>query len=282
MKKSINAGSFPDSYTQEQVIAAAKRAGFDAIEFNFEIKSRGRCASFFLDTEDKFIEYIAKKTHEAGLEVVSVSSSLPILWSLKTQQAEELRVRALKKLLKIARIFGADTVLLVPGGMPEGMLLSEARKNSIEALKSVIPIIKESGITVGLENVGNFFFMSPYDVVSFLKELDSDVFASYLDLGNMLAFSKSEYWADVLAPYVKRVHIKDLKRFSYSKYGGEYCQLLEGDWDYKLTMQVLKRHGFDGYLTAELLKYDESLTDEEYIQRIADAEGVIIDYYNSI
>jgi hexulose-6-phosphate isomerase len=95
----------------------------------------------------------------------------------------------------------------------------------------MIPVIKESGVTVGLENVWNGFFLSPYDMVSFLKELDSDAFALYFDLGNMVAFSNSEYWCDIVAPYITKIHIKDFKRNGGINRGGSFVQLLEGDLD---------------------------------------------------
>ena len=164
--------------------------------------------------------------------------------------------------------------------MKNGMLLSEARANSIASLKEMIPIIKESGITVGLENVWNGFFLSPYDMVSFLKELDSDVFKLYFDLGNMVAFSNSEYWCDIVAPYITKIHIKDYKRNVGINSGGKFCQLLDGDLNFKEAMKALKKHGFDGYMTAEVTKSDPEMSYADYFKSIADAEEIIAKYYD--
>lgn len=281
MKKSINAWTFPNEYTFEDVLTAAKTAGFDAVEFNLDAVDSPSKHAFSLESDEALIKSVADKAKELGIKVVSISSSLHSgIWSMTAPETAVYREKVLKKQLRLAQIFGADAILLVPGGMPEGMLLSEARANSISSLKEMIPVIKESGVTVGLENVWNGFFLSPYDMVSFLKELESDAFALYFDLGNMVAFSNSEYWCDVVAPYITKIHIKDFKRNGGINRGGKFCQLLEGDLDFKAAMGILKKYGFDGYMTAEVTKSDPEMSYPDYFKSISAAEDIIAGYYN--
>jgi len=281
VKKSINAWTFPPEYTFTEVLKTAKAAGFDAVEFNLDAVGSGSKHAFSLESSDALIKEVADKAAELGIRLVSVSSSLHAgIWSLTDPETESYRERVLKKQLRIAQILGADAILLVPGGMKNGMLLDEAWKNSVASLKKMIPVIEETGITVGLENVWNGFFLSPYDMVRFLKELDSEVFALYFDLGNMVAFSNSEYWCDIVAPYVTKIHIKDFKRNGGINRGGNFCQLLDGDLNFKAAMAVLKKHGFDGYMTAEVTKSDPEMSYPDYFKSIADAEDIIARYYD--
>ena len=281
MKKSINAWTFPKSYTFDECLEAAKKAGFDAVEFNLDAVGVDSNHAFTLETDEGQIKAVAEKAEALGIKLVSVSSSLHNgIWSKTDPETVDYREKVLKKQLRIAQLLGADAILLVPGGMKDGMLLSEARANSVASLKKMIPAIKESGITVGLENVWNGFFLSPYDMVSFLSDLDSDAFALYFDLGNMVAFSNSEYWCDIVAPYITKIHIKDYKRNGGINSGGSFCQLLEGDLDFKAAMKMLKKHGFDGYMTAEVGKSDPDMSDSDYFASIAAAEDVIAGYYN--
>jgi hexulose-6-phosphate isomerase len=281
MKKSINAWTFPPEYTFTEVLEAAKTAGFDAVEFNLDAIGVSSKHAFTLESDESLIAEVSEKARELGIKLVSVSSSLHNgIWSKTDEKTAQYREAVLKKQLSIAKILGADAILLVPGGMSDGMLLDEARKNSLISLKKMIPMIKESGVTVGLENVWNGFFLSPYDMVSFLKELDSDAFALYFDLGNMVAFSNSEYWCDIVAPYITKIHIKDYKRNGGINSGGKFCQLLEGDLDFKTAMAVLKKHGFDGYMTAEVGKSDPEMSYRDYFKSISDAEDIISKYYD--
>ena len=282
MKKSINAWTFPPEYTFTDVLTAAKTAGFDAVEFNLDAVGNNSKHAFSLESSDDIVKEVSDKAVELGIKVVSISSSLHTgIWSLTDPKTANYREQVLKKQLRIAQILGADAILLVPGGMKNGMLLDEAWKNSVTALKKMIPVIEASGIIVGLENVWNGFFLSPYDMVRFLKELDSNVFALYFDLGNMVAFSNSEYWCDVVAPYITKIHIKDYKRNGGINSGGKFCQLLEGDLDFKTAMAVLKKHGFDGYMTAEVSKSDNEMSYSDYFKSISDAEDIIAKYYEN-
>lgn len=278
MKKSINAWSFPKEYTFAQCIDAAIAAGFDGIEFNLDRSNEGH--SFTVDTKDSEILEVGRLCEAKGLKIVSISSSLHSgNWSRNDSNSVEYITNVLDRQLNIAKLLGADTILLVPGGMPEGIMLAEARENSLRNLKNALPIIEKYGVTVGLENVWNGFFLSPYDMLSFLDDLNSPMFSLYFDLGNMVAFSDSVFWCDIVGGRCAKVHIKDFKRNGGINSGGVFCNLLEGDLDFKGAMAAMKRRGFDGYLTAEVFK-PENQTYEEFFAAVSSAEDVIIGYYN--
>ena len=278
MKKSINAWSFPAEYTFEECLAAAKKAGFDAIEFNLDGDNKGH--SFTTATTDEEILAVKALCEKYGVLPISISSSLHHgIWSKTGDDEVAYAMTVLKAQLNVAKLMGADTTLVVPGGMTEGITLKQARANSIKNLKAAEDMIRASGVTVGLENVWNGFFLSPYDMLSFLDDLGSDVFALYFDLGNMVAFSTSEYWCEIVGSRAAKIHIKDFKRNGRINSGGTFCDLLTGDLDFKAAMKAMKEQGFDGYLTAEVGKV-EGVTWEEFFSSFSAAEDTIIGYYN--
>ena len=280
MKTSINAWTFPDAYTFEDCFKAAKKAGFDAIEFN--VDAVGRSAhSFSLESTDADVAAVNALAKNYGIIICSISTSLTAgLWAKSDAESIKKIHGIVEMQLKIAKALGADTILTVPGGMSNGMLLSEARANTIRNLKDFLPIIEKYGVKVGLENVWNAFFLSPYDMVSFIDELGSDMFGAYFDLGNMVAFSDTVHWADVVGGMTFKIHVKDYKRTSGVNRGGKFVQLLEGDVDWRRSMAILKARGFDGYLTAEVFKDDPNMSDEDYLASIVEAEKVIQKYYD--
>ena len=281
MKKSINAWTFPNEYSFRDCLSAARDAGFDGIEFN--VDAEGKSAhSFTLSTTDGEILAVRALCEEYGIVPVSVSSSLHAgLWARLEPECVERATAIITAQLNVAKLMGADTILLVPGGMRDGMRLDESRRNSIKNLKAVEPIIRASGVKVGLENVWNGFFLSPYDMVSFLAELDSDLFGFYYDLGNMVAFSDNNFWTEIVAPNTLKIHVKDYKRAGGINRGGRFCQLLEGDVDFDTSMKLLREAGFDGYLTAEVFRDDENMAWPDYFASIAAAEDKIIEFYNN-
>ncbi|MBR2460792.1 MAG: sugar phosphate isomerase/epimerase [Clostridia bacterium] len=278
MKKSINAWSFPAEYSFEECLAAAKKAGFDAVEFNVDRENKGH--SFTADTTDGEILEVKALCEKYGIKPISISSSLHHgIWSKTGEEDVEYARGVLRVQLNVARLMGADTILVVPGGMREGITLKQARENSLKNLRAVEPMIRESGVTVGLENVWNGFFLSPYDMLSFLDDLESDVFALYFDLGNMVAFSTSEYWAEIVGSKAAKIHIKDFKRNGGINSGGAFCDLLKGDLDFKAAMAAMKKQGFDGYLTAEVGK-GKDVSWNDFFKSVAEAEDTIIGYYD--
>ena len=283
MKKSINAWTFPDSYTFKDCLEAAKTAGFDAVEFNLDKDSSVSLHSFKLSTPDRVIGEVAETAKKLGVAIASVSSSLHgNIWTRCKAEDIAYAQSVLEKQLFIARMLGADGILVVPGGMADGILLSEARENSIKNLRAALPIIEKYGIKVGLENVWNGFFLSPYDMVSFIDEIGHPLVGAYFDLGNMVAFSESAFWADVLAGKVVKVHVKDFKRNNGRiNSGGEFCQLCDGDVNFERVMPILKRGGFDGYITSEVFKGDLDMSDEDYFKLISKGEDKIIGYYEN-
>ena len=280
MKKSINAWTFPDDYSFEDCVIAAKNAGIDAIEFNVDKAGKSK-HSFSIDSTECEVLEVKKLMEKHGILPASVSSSMHGgMWARAEEETVKEAMKVLEAELKVAKLLGADTILLVPGGMRDGMILSESRKNSINNLKAAIPLIESYGVKVGLENVWNGFFLSPYDMLSFIDELGCDMFGAYYDLGNMVAFSDTVNWTDVVAPKTFKIHIKDYKRNGGINRGGYFCQLLEGDVDFKRAMHQLRDGGFDGYLTAEVFKSDENMSYPDYFKSIADAEDIILGYYN--
>ena len=113
-------------------------------------------------------------------------------------------------------------------------------------------------------------------MTSFLSELPRDLFGAYLDIGNMIAFSDPEHWADIVGRDVCAVHIKGYRRTGGINKGGTWCSLLAANKDWTRTLELLRAGGFDGYLTAEVASSAPDMTDTKYLKFIADEEKTIL------
>ena len=102
--------------------------------------------------------------------------------------------------------------------------------------------------------------MSPFDMVNFIDNIDCPYVGAYYDVGNVIAFSWSEYWIEILANRIHNVHIKDFKRNGNINSGGSFVDLLVGDVNWSAVIPALKQAGFDGYLTAEVFIGDSTST----------------------
>lgn len=280
MKKSINAWSVDSKTGFEEMFQQIKAAGFDGIELNVDAEEGKSAHSLTLSTTDEELAAIKALSEKYQLPVVSISSAL---WSgrMGSPDAEKrgLSEKLLKKQLQCAKAFGATGILVVPGGTYPAISLEDDRKASAETLASMKDFIAETGIYVGVENVWNGFFMSPLDMASFIDGLDCPFIGAYYDVGNVVAFSWSERWIELLGSRIHNVHVKDFKRNRGINSGGAFVDLLEGDVDWKAVIPALKKAGFDGYLTAEVFKDDDAMSYTDYYKKVADAIGKIIAEY---
>lgn len=265
MKRALNAWTFDSSLSMEQMFAAASSTGFEGIELN--VDSPGSPHALSMKTCEEEYKTIQGFAEKYSLPVCSISTSL---WGSMMGRTES-RVDAEKLLYKqieAASKLGADGILTVPGGMGDGISLDKARRNSIEFLKSQRETIEKLGIFVGVENVWNGFFLSPYDMVSFIDEIGSPMIGAYLDVGNMIAFSVSEYWVEVLGSRIGKVHVKDYKRNGGLNSGGEWKDITHGSADWEKIIPALRNAGYDGYLVGEVFKDSSDIGWDEYYAKV--------------
>lgn len=277
MKKSINAWSVAGGTNFEEMFAKLSAAGFDGVELNIDGDNSSRHSLTMETTEDE-LKKIRELSEKYSLPVVSISTSLYQGGALLGSR-DPARVKAgqdlLRKQLQCAKALGAGGILVVPGGISPDCSIREAYENSLASLKAMIPEIEAAGINVGVENVWNGFFMSPFDMCRLIDELGCKYIGAYYDVGNVIAFSWSEYWIDMLGSRITNIHVKDYKRNGGINCGGDWADLLKGDVNWPKVVPALRKAGFDGYLTAEVGKSDPGQSWEDFYKEVAEAVGKI-------
>lgn len=276
MLKSINAWSVEDSLGMEAMFDAIKSAGFDGIELN--VDNPGHSAhSLTLQTTAQELAEIKAISARYDLPVVSISSSL---WGAKMcaetdAQRQEARTLLMKQ-LQCAQALGAKGILVVPGGISAEVSIQKAYDLCHQTLAGMRADIEASGLFVGVENVWNGFFASPFDMARFIDALACPSIGAYYDVGNVVAFSWTEHWIDILGSRIGLVHVKDFKRARGLHSGGVFEDLCKGDIVWPTVIAALEKAGFDGYLTAEVFPTENSPAYPLYYQDISSAFDVIL------
>ena len=262
MKKALNAWTVESSLSFEEMFAAVAAAGFDGIELN--VDRPGSAHGLSMETTDAEFSAIRALSEKYNLPVISISTSLAGGESGQPDRWDYARA-LLRQQIRAAKALGAKGVLTVPGGKT----LKSGHENSIAFFREMREEIEREGIFVGLENVWNGFFLSPYDMQRIIDAVGSPMIGAYLDLGNMLAFSKPEQWVEVLENRIGFVHLKDYLRNGNLSRGGSWQDITHGSADWDAIMAALRAVGFDGYLTAEVGKEDDAMSFEEYYRKVA-------------
>lgn len=271
VKKSISYWSFPQKLANgsrmslRNCMEQAKQAGFEAIELALSEEDK-----ITLDSTREDMKKILGVSKKIGIEISSLATAL--LWSYSlTSSDKKIQKKAkdiIKKMLELASYLEVDTILIVPGivGVPfnqdaEVVPYDIAHKRSLEALKECAKVAEECEVNIGIENVWNKFLLSPLEMKDFIDKIGSEYVGSYFDVGNVLLTGYPEQWIRILGKRIKKVHIKDFKTSVGSING--FCDLLEGDVDWREIMKALKEVGYDSHITAEIVppykEYPEAL-----------------------
>ncbi len=241
LKKGIMWGGIGIGKTIMEKFQAAKEAGFDGVE-----------PMSHLDRK----EVLAAKD-ATGLAIPSVCGELhwKYLLSDPDPKIRELGVEALKVTLEDASIYGADTILLVPGKVTDTVSYDQCWNRCIEEIRKVIPLAEKLKVKIALENVWNNFLISPMEAASYVDLFKSPYVGFYFDCGNIMAYGWPEQWIKILGNRLAKVHIKDYSRKIADKQGkgaGFGVKLLEGDVNWAAVMKSLDDIGYNGWTTVEM------------------------------
>lgn len=265
MKKGMNEeAGIPVSMRGDRLseFAFLKDCGYDGIELVYEHPFSNEEISAVLDAKEK-----------TGLEVIGLVT--PLLWShtlssndpSEREQGKEL----VKDMITLAKTFGAESILCVPGLVDENTTYSQAYANAQTALKELVPFIEKEGIYVLIENVWNKFLITPLEMAAFIDGCACPYIGSYFDAGNVLVNSYPEYWIEILGERIKKLHIKDFSQ-SVGNING-FCHLFCGDMNWSLLMKSLKKVGYDGYVTIEVPYYKDC--PEKFLRDNSEALDII-------
>jgi hexulose-6-phosphate isomerase len=155
--------------------------------------------------------------------------------------------------LRDAHAYGAATVLLVPGVARDGVSYEQCFERSIVEIRKAIPVAKETGVRIAIENVGNNFIMSPEQAVEYLDAIHSEWVGWYFDIGNAGRVGPAERWIQVIGKRILRIHVKDYsaKPTDPAAKGNTRPKLLDGDTNWPAVMKALDSAGYTGWATSE-------------------------------
>jgi sugar phosphate isomerase/epimerase len=174
----------------------------------------------------------------------------------------DLRVEAIVAALSSAASLGAKRVMVTPVLDAKDIGSSMARKQFAEALRRALPLARELGITLTIENLG--ILADTYgrsdQIESICREVGPELRVTF-DAGNFLLAGEDAVTAfERLAPRVVHVHFKDWKVVpasapaSIAGIDGRHYQgaaLGEGIVDLRGTLRRLRGIGYDGAISVE-------------------------------
>jgi L-ribulose-5-phosphate 3-epimerase len=153
-----------------------------------------------------------------------------------------------------AKTYGASSVLLVPAVVNKQVSYTDAYQRSQTEIRKAIPIARELGVKIAIENVWNLFLLSPLEAARYVDEFETPSVGWHFDVGNVVNFGFPEQWVRILGPRIAKLHIKEYSRAKRDKEGpsaGFRVPYLKGDNDWPAVMAALDEVGYTGWGIAE-------------------------------
>lgn len=201
---------------------------------------------------------------ETGLKAASVCDHLHWIKPLSApdEATRKLGYDALVLALEDAKAYGATSVLLVPGVVAgngrEGSTYDECWQRSIVEIRKAIPIAKDLGVTIAIENVGNNFITTPEQAVQYLDAINSDMVKFHFDIGNVgRRGPAAELWINALGQRISRLHIKDFAPVTPGQdpnaktASRDRPKLLDGGTNWPAVMRAIDKAGYTGWAITE-------------------------------
>lgn len=252
MRRAISAWAFPGTMTFEEVFKKAKEIGFEAVELTVDAVY-GSNRSLTTETTDAELAEIKALSERYGIAVESVACSTywnKAMFGSEDPEKKNFAVEMLRNHIRCAKGVGAEAILVVPC-IDREIGLIRSYDNTIKTFRELEDEINASGIKIGLENVWNCFFSSPMDAKYVIDGIGNKNVGIYLDLGNMIVMNDAEWWIEILADSIIKVHVKDYKRENGKYFTGDDANLLEGDVNWEVVCPMLGKV-YDGAMTAEV------------------------------
>ena len=142
----------------------AREAGFEAIE----------CPT---TPEAAKAEEILAASKKSGLPIHSVMNQEH--WRSPLSSADpavvEKSMEGMRTSLRNAKLWGADTVLLVPAVVNPETTYAQAWERSQRQIRKLIPLAEELKVIIGIEEVWNKFLLSPLEFARYVDEFQTPV-----------------------------------------------------------------------------------------------------------
>jgi L-ribulose-5-phosphate 3-epimerase len=215
----------------------AKRLGFEGVEIDSPSK---------LDRAE--VVAAAKKT---GLVIHGVVDSEHWVkrFSDPNSAVREEAGRTLRGAIDDAQLYGATTVLVVPGAVhaDQNETFDQVWSRSQAEIARAVPYAKEKGVKIAIEVVWNDFITTPEQFVKYIDEFKDPTVGAYFDCSNMIKYEKpNAEWIRALGLRLLKI---DFKGYSHEK---GWVPIGEGDEDWPAVRAALSEIGYSGFATAEV------------------------------
>ncbi len=249
-----------NAFVRYPVIEAVERiaaAGYEGVELLADVPHLYPCTLSDLD-----LTRLSAALDGCGLSVANINANTAMgyygrsFWeplfepSLANpdKAARKWRVEYSKQCLDLAGALGCRNVSLTSGRVVSGSNPETAFELLRDSLEKVLVHAEKVGVKVGIEYEPGLLVERCEELLALFEAMDSPWLGANLDLGHSHVLGEDpETVIGVLASRILNIHLEDIR-------GRKHYHLIpgQGDMNFRNLFEILRRHGYDGFITVEL------------------------------
>ncbi len=244
IRKAVLFSMLPKELSVAERFQLARECGFEQIECH-------------TTAEASKAEEILAASKQSGVRIHSVMNSDHWTYPLSSSDSGVVAkcIAGMETSLRNAKMWGADTVLLVPAVVNAQTSYRDAWERSQKEIRKMIPLAQELKVIIAVEEVWNKFLLSPLEFARYVDDFNSPWVKAYFDVGNVVLYGYPQDWIRTLGSRIAKLHLKDFtfKRDpEIKKNVANWVNLRDGEIDWKAIHAALAAVGFRGTATVEL------------------------------
>src|SRR5258708_1618175 len=244
IKKGLVFSMLPATLSVAERFKMARDVGFDVVQSSTE-------------PDGQKAEEMKRAAEAASVRIDSVMNMDHWKYPLSSGDPAvvEKSLTGMRTSLHNAKLWGADSVLLVPAVVNAQTSYRDAWTRSQSEIRKLLPLAEELKIVIAIEEVWNKFLLSPLEMAAYIKEFQSPWIQAWFDVGNVVLYGYPQDWIRTLGKSIVKVHLKDFKR---KESGYEWVNLGDGDVNWEAVRNAFREIGYAGSAIAELKAGDEA------------------------
>jgi sugar phosphate isomerase/epimerase len=226
--------------------------GFDGLQINIGDYQRGFSMGRPL-VQDAYLEMAEK----SGIQFPSMAARVTDFYTMfpsKDEQESRIVRSGIAKAIEACRAMGIPS-LLIPNFERSEITGEKEFEEAVEVFRWACDEAGKHQITVAAENT-----LSAKDTKRFLSEIERPNLKLYFDTQNYYLHKgyDTPKLLDELFEYVCEIHVKDGKGKDLSG-----ALLGQGDTDFHGSIQIIKMHGYNGWIVIENYYDQKPLSDQD-------------------
>jgi sugar phosphate isomerase/epimerase len=250
------------NWTVEQIVEAAKRYGYEGVEFRLSVGHRHGVEVDMSEERKLFVRRLFK---DEGIQICCLASG--VRFSSADATERERMVEQAKAEIELASDLGCPCVRVFGGGLPEGVARSDAHRYIADCLRQLGEFAQTHGVFVCLET--HDAFSKGEHAAEVVRLANHPQVGIVWDIRHPLAQGETMREAfEHVKPFVRHCHIGDRKRVD-GKW--QFTQIGDGEVPVGEAIALLRSIGYAGFLSFEPEGYgdlDAETLLSEYAKRM--------------